>query len=604
MNCCRLLLIVLAFVATTASAAVDRTKIDAAYREELRTLATKCESLGLREEAEVTRRWFVERLSDRQYFFVPVDRSPPAPAEDLQRKWHDKFVALRMAQADRLFALSRQYLDDNDPSRAYQVLYEVVRENPDHGEARAILGFRKGDGVWRVPGATTGTRKASLAHGLVKDFKAGTYWRVNSSHFQVSTDAGAAEGQRFAEQLERLHTVWRQAFFRYWSSDEELKARFATPAVAAKPKKAFDVVLFKTRDQYLANLGSVDPRLAVTQGIYLDKQATAFFYLADTRTEAICNHEVTHQLFQEVGDPAREVGATGNFWIVEGIALYMESLRTFSHAGAVDVVTLGGWDADRLQFARHHVYNGQYQLPLQALSGLTRKELQDDPDIKRLYSQSAGVAHYLMDGDNGTYRQRTVTYLAGVYAGKAKADALAQLTETPFAKHDGQYREYLRVTDSDLATMEAPQAIRNLCLGHQPITDEGLAKVAACENLRWLDLAATHISDQGLAPLAALKQLDQINLEQTSISDATLVWLGKETQLRELDLSHTKITDSGVARLGGLANLKVLWLTGTPITNASAATLQRFRKLTILDLEDTRLTPASIEKLKAALESP
>lgn len=578
--------------------AAQRAEFDAAYRKQLAQLADKCESLGLTQEAATTRTWFIERLPDRQYLFVPPARMREAPTDKLKRQWQERFLTLRREQAARLFELSQRALDAGDASAAYRLLHEVLREDPDHAQARAVLGFRKADGVWRVPGATTGVRKASLAHGLVKDFKPSTYWRVTSTHFQVATNAGAAEGQQFAEQLERLHTVWRQVFFRYWSSEADLKRRFASPQVAAKPKKPFDVVLFKTREDYLTNLASADPRLAVTQGIYLDQQATSFFYLGDPRTSAICNHEVTHQLFQETGDAVRSVGEDGNFWVVEGIALYFESLRAFSHDEQADVITLGGWDADRLQFARHHVFNGRFQLPLAQLSAFTRKELQADKEIKRLYSQAAGCAHYLMDAQHGKYRRAMETYLAGVYAGRAEAQTLAQLTGVSFDEHDQAYQQFLRVSDKDLLSMDDPKAIRNLSLGHQAINDQGLARLAACENLAWLDVAATKVTDNGLASLAGLKQLTQLNLERTATTDETLEWLGKHTQLRELDLSHTKITDAGVAQLAGLTSLEVLWLTGTPITDASVPALQKLTKLTTLDLEGTRISARFLESLR------
>jgi hypothetical protein len=589
--------------AGTQAWGVERADIDTAYAAQLAAFAQKCDELKLPEEAALARSWAVPRLPDRQTIFVPPAKGPTAPKDELRLKAHEKFMQLRAAQADKLFALSQLYLAADDPTRAYQALHETLRENPDHAAARAILGFRLADGVWRVPGAKTGVLKASVAHGQVKDFKPGKYWRVTTSHFQIATNAGPDAGQKFGEQLERLQTVWRQVFFRYWSDADELRARFAKPSVEPKPKKPFDVVLFKTREEYVANLVATEPRIALTHGFYSDAKSTAFFYLGDARTEAICNHEVTHQLFQESGSAARMVGAKNNFWIVEGIALYVESLRTIEHGGAIDGVTLGGWDADRLQFARHHVFNGQFQMPLAQLTAYSREALQKDADIKRLYSQAAGVAHYLVDGDGGKQREATVTYLAGVYAGRADAAALAQLTDTPFEKLDAAYRDYLQVSDDDLLALPARRDVRNLCLGNQAITDEGLIAIAKCENLEWLDLANVPVTDKGLAPLVALKKLDQLNLEGTNVTDATLAWLGKQPQLRELDLSRTAITDAGLAKLSALRNLEVLWLTNTAITDASAPTLARFKKLTTLDLDGTKLSPSTIKQLRSSLPS-
>lgn len=607
MSGCRTILMTLTFLAMAwcagDAAAIDRTPIDAAFRRDLDQLAAKCVELQLPEQAAATQAWFLDRLPDRQYLFIPPDRGPtlPATTTELVRKWHDKFLEVRRAQAARLMTLAEEYLAADDPTRAYQALHEVLREDPDHARARAILGFRLADGIWRVPGASTGVRKVSVAHSYLKDFKAGSYWRVTTPHFQVTTTAGAAAGQQFGEQLEMLDCAWRQAFFRYWSSQDELAARFARPTVATKPKKPFDVVLFKSREEYLANLSAAEPRLAVTQGFYSDQKATAFLYIGDDRSTATCNHEVTHQLFQESGDVAREVGASHDFWIVEGIALYMESLRTFERQGRLDHVTLGGWDADRLQFARHHVFNGQYQMPLEELTALGREGLQASPQIKRLYSQSAGLAHYFMDGRDGQFREATISYLAGLYAGRAQRDALTRLTKTSLAEHDAGYKDFLRVSDQQLAQIDAPESVRNLCLGYQAITDAGVKHLAACKNLRWLDLAAVEVTDAGLAHLRDLRMLDQLNLERTSAGDATLAWLGQHPQLRELDLSQMRITDDGLKQLAALTNLEVLWLTGTRISDASLPLLKRFRKLTTLELEGTQISPTGQQQLRSAL---
>jgi hypothetical protein len=257
-----------------AAAGVDRTELDQSYQAKLSALAAKCDALFRPEEAALTRAWWIARPSDRQVIFVPPDRTSklPATADERHRQWHAKFLSLRAEQADALFALAKEYLAAGDPTRAYQTLFEALRENPDHANARAVLGFRKADGVWRVPGASTGVRKASVQHGLVKDFRPGAYWRVTTPHFQIATSAGGDPGQKFGDQLELLYTVWRQVFFRYWSSAEELQERFDRPAVEPKLKKPFDVVLFKNRDEYLANLAAAEPLLAITQGFYSDKR--------------------------------------------------------------------------------------------------------------------------------------------------------------------------------------------------------------------------------------------------------------------------------------------------------------------------------------------
>ena len=47
---------------------------------------------------------------------------------------------------------------------------------------------------------------------------------------------------------------------------------------------------------------------------------------ATTTDERTMYHKATHQLFQESRPVSPEVGHRANFWIIEGIAMYMESL--------------------------------------------------------------------------------------------------------------------------------------------------------------------------------------------------------------------------------------------------------------------------------------
>ncbi len=581
----------------------ERTMLDANYRAELKQLADKCDELKLPEQAALTRAWSIERLPDRQYFFLPPERdltAPKAGAPDLVKKWHAKFLELRTAQAEKLFAQAKSAANDNQPALAIALLFEMLREHPDHATARHMLGYQELNGAWRLPGASNAAKKATLAHSYLKSFTAGSYWRVSTPHFQVATSVSANAGLQLGEKLETLYLVWRQAFVNYWTDAAEVRAMFAGDAAPERVFKQHDVVLFKTRAEYTANLAAAEARLAVTQGIYLDKKQAAFFFQGHERADAICQHEVTHQLFQEAVGTAREVGDKSNFWMVEGIALYMESMRQYDDLGG-GYVTLGGWDADRLQYARHHVFNGQFQMPLEKLAALGRDELQQDAEIKRLYSQSAGQAHYLMDGAAGRYREAAVKYLAAIYTGQDNADTLAKLTDIPFAQHDLAYRDFLQVSDEQVARLPSPERVKNLCLGHQAISDASLERIAQCEHLQWLDLAATKVTDVGLAKLAGLKALSQLNLEQTAAGDATLAWLGKHHDLIELDLSHTKVTDAGVKQLAGLRDLRVLWLTGTSVTDASVPVLTRLKELETLDLSGSQLSPDGLRQVKSAL---
>src|SRR5690606_12979243 len=117
----------------------------------------------------------------------------------------------RTAQAEQLFDKAKSAANDNQPALAIALLFEVLRENPDHVLARRMLGYQELNGAWRLPGASNSAKKATLAHGFLKSFTAGNYWRVSTPHFQVATSVSANAGLQLGEKLETLYLVWRQA---------------------------------------------------------------------------------------------------------------------------------------------------------------------------------------------------------------------------------------------------------------------------------------------------------------------------------------------------------------------------------------------------------
>ena len=60
-----------------------------------------------------------------------------------------------------------------------------------------------------------------------------------------------------------------------------------------------------------------------------------------------------------------------------------------------------------------------------------------------MYSQAAGLTHFLIYYDNARYRDALVSYLSVVYAGRDNHDTLARLTGASYGELDKQYREFL-----------------------------------------------------------------------------------------------------------------------------------------------------------------
>jgi hypothetical protein len=349
------------------------------------------------------------------------------------------------------------------------------------------------------------------------------------------------------------------------------------------------VVLFKTREEYVTQLTPVEPQIAMTVGYYNQKQRIGFFVAGDATAYPTWYHEGAHQLFQEaVAGTIDEPGEKDNFWAVEGAALYMESL--VSHGG---YWTVGGCEAERLQFARNRALSGEFLVPLSRLAGQGREQLQKSPDIRRLYGQAAGVAHFLIDGQGGKYWEPFVDLLTAVYRGGPAGQLTGVLDE--------EYRQFLNVTDDDLAGIPDCGRLRSMLLGRTSVTDKGLTHLTGCQELVRLDFSLTAITDEGFKHLAGATGLVQLYLGATKLTDASLPLVGSFKQLEDLDLAGLAISDEGLAALTGLKKLKELRLDGTPITDAGLVHLRGLKQLESLSVEGTKVTAEGLKRLRTAL---
>jgi len=133
--------------------------------------------------------------------------------------------------------------------------------------------------------------------------------------------------------------------------------------------------------------------------------------------------------------------------------MYMESLR---REDGYDV--LGGFDDQRLCAARYRLLHDRFYVPLFELVDFGREKLQKDPRIKTLYSQAAGLTHFLIYYDGARYRDALVSYLATVYTGRDGHDTLAKLTGASYPDLDKQYREFLEGKKGREATKDEPSS--------------------------------------------------------------------------------------------------------------------------------------------------
>ncbi|MFP6752639.1 MAG: hypothetical protein VB855_13245 [Pirellulaceae bacterium] len=577
---------VLADIPSPARAETDRT-----FQQDLEKLALRCDDLDLVKQARITRQLAAQGRPDQNRIFVPSlagDLRPPAAAGENAMFWYTHLRQHCQAQASRLFPIASQLSTQGDATGAYRLLHEILFLDPSHRQAAKILGLGRSSARPRAV-------QARAPHPQL-GWPARRYWTITSRHFQIVTNHSARAGVDLAEQLEMLHVAWRQLMFPLWSNAELLSKRWQDPAVALGPEKKHQVVLFADRKEYVETLSANQSRIHLTSGIYQYDAATAFFYTANPAPTTIWNHEITHQLMQEMRPAVSEVGKEQNFWIVEGIALYMESLQRHDC-----YLTVGGFESNRLQYARYRRLTEKFYIPLQRLVLMGRDQVQMDDKIRRLYSQSSGLTHLLMDGNGGEHRQALMEYLDQVYRGEDDSHSIAELTGRTMGKLDDEYGRFLVVQDQDLLRLPPGLPLENLVLGGCPVSDQGLQRLAGQQHLRWLDLTGTMVSDKGFSLLAESTRLEQLSLERTRITDRSLEVLAGMKELEELDLSSTGVTDKGIASLSGLRQLKQLWLTGTMVSDKGLRHLEPLKQLELLELSGTDVSQEGLKALRATL---
>lgn len=268
-------------------------------------------------------------------------------------------------------------------------------------------------------------------------------WSVRTDHVLVTTNIDRAAAAELATRLEGLYQIWRQLFGEFAATPAELQARLDGKGNAGFTPKPFRVVYYRDRAEYNDALRRIQPQIESTLGIYFDSRRQSHFFAGEEQDAGVIAHEAVHQFFYESArKPTRHLAATANVWAVEGVACYFETLRKM--ATIPNAYALGTADGGRLQAARHRRVVDNYYVPLAELSALGTVELQARPDLPQLYSQSAGLASFLIDGQNGRYRPAFRELLAAIYAGRDAADTLATAAGVSYEQLDREYLAFMQ----------------------------------------------------------------------------------------------------------------------------------------------------------------
>ncbi len=460
------------------------------FSESLEKLSQFCDDKGF-SDAATSIRTLTSPSKTNGIEVKPLPRQvqPKLPA-DLpkdERDWRSQLRFLRNDYAKDLYALSRRSLRAGYPSFAYNTLREVALHNPDHRTARQLLGYKRLGDQWVTPYYARMLRSGKVWHDTfgwlpkthVKRYTDGqryykrrwistakeaelrrsfhNAWEIRTDHYLIKTNYSLERGVELGKTLEDFHRFFHQTFASFFNTPEQMQKLFEGPLNGHGnwgPARPMKVHYYSTREEYNQRLRKKIPQIAITNGLYLTDNRTAHFFHADnpkTSADATLFHEATHQLFFESQPINRRIGEKENFWIVEGIACYMESFKR-----ELNGFSLGDPHYIRFQAARIRYLENKYYVPLAEFASIGMMPFQSDQkNISKNYSQASGLSLFFMHYDDGRYRDALIEHLSQIYSVNTRryprVQSLAELTEVRFEELDRQYIEYTKKVHEAMA---------------------------------------------------------------------------------------------------------------------------------------------------------
>ncbi len=258
--------------------------------------------------------------------------------------------------------------------------------------------------------------------------------------------------------------------------------------------------------------------------------------------------------------------------------------------------TLGGWESPRLQTARYRAVRDGFFVPWKEFSEGTIEQWKANPDISRLYSQAAGVTHFMLDslGAPKAKEERELALMQGliaVYAGQPDSRRVVQLLGNEQAQEN--YEKALVVTDEQVMSLRDGHEVKELVLAGSQLNANSWKRVLEQRRLEWLDLSFTNATSDDLRGIGELKKLERLSVEGSAVDGTLLGQIRDLKELTELDLTGCAIDDAGLEALKRHPSIKTLWLGKTRVSEAMFPTLASMPKLEFVDVSETQVSDAA-----------
>ena len=444
--------------------------------------------------------------------------------------------------------------------------------------------------------STPELRKSFSNHSKIL-WPAGSYTVATTLHFEIASQSDSRATAEVAALCEQSFALWKQMFFGYWAGEH-----IAAPEYAESLDHKFSVVLFRNREAYAKALRTIKD-IGQSTGYYDPNQKVALFYWDGVKTQNTLVHELTHQFFYEFSTKpvALDTDRGRGFWVVEGVALFMESLSTRACGGGW-IADVGGWDSPRLQASRFRRLHDKYWVPWEEFHLADGRMFRSEEDIRAWYSQAAGLAHLWLDG---TMEQRHsfAQHIQSVYSNHEDPNLLGVLNDDKVLRD--AFDLFLILGPTTTTSRPFFTNRREAVLSKSRITSQQLLNwPIEYRTTSWLDLSFSEVDDEMFVDdgriVAPNWNAQRLNLESTKVTDASMLAIAENKNMSELDLSNCKITDAGLAALKDHKFLKSLWLNHCDVTDASINVLLSISQLDEVHLSKTKITPGGWSRLLIA----
>jgi hypothetical protein len=431
-----------------------------------------------------------------------VPRSPtpaPAPAPGgAVPAWRTELEAIRAAAAERLFALANRAVSGKSKqySLADECLRAVLDRQPDHKEARRLLGYVPHAGGWATPYAARQLNAGMVQHAtfgwvdatwvphldkgeleasMIKTSRPPRWlpaeqadrlhakwkdrWKIATEHFKIETNAPYAKAMAFARHLEPFHDLFtaQLADVIALGIHLPLAQRYQDPnQTGEKPEDLHQIYYFNTKEEYVAYLQPTEgPGIADSLGIYVPpkpgqrRRAPAFFFRDDggqIEATATLYHEVSHELLFEMAGLGAFQKNAGNYWVFEGLGTYFETVV----AGPGGTLEVGGLVGPRIEQARLRLVENREFIPIEQFVAMDQAAFNarvNGGDIHLQYQEAIALAVFLMQAQGRAYREGFLEYVKDAYRGRIKRDVGRSLAEQVGASYktlDAQFLDYLK----------------------------------------------------------------------------------------------------------------------------------------------------------------